>query len=218
MYVDPDGRKIIMFDDNYVKWTYYIESGSFEDAEGNKYTGSRNDFINTVTQCLNYLCEGEAGRKLVSDLAQRKEGICILYDKNSIERGRFSQSNNGIKSVVKFNPDEEVECTSGGVILGHELAHSQDRLNGTMMDDKWLDGESGSIATAERYSMHWENLIRKEHGIPLRQYYAGTEGKIYELKKDECVSLYFDSKYPINVNYKNILPKGVKGYVYKSLK
>jgi hypothetical protein len=40
--------------------------------------------------------------------------------------------------------------------------------------------------------------------------------KIYELKKDECVSLYFDSKYPINVNYKNTLPKGVKGYVYKN--
>ena len=38
---------------------------------------------------------------------------------------------------------------------------------------------------------------------------------LYSNSKNECVSLYFDSKYPNNVNYKNVLPEGIKGYVYK---
>ena len=38
---------------------------------------------------------------------------------------------------------------------------------------------------------------------------------LYSNSKNDCVSLYFDSKYPNNVNYKNVLPEGIKGYVYK---
>lgn len=152
---------------------------------------------------------------MVVSLVQRKEGISIVQDEMSGERERFSFRDDGIKSVVRFNPEQKVEGAKGGVVLGHELAHSQDRLNGTMLNDKWFDGQTKTVTISERYAMHWENLIRAEHGVVLRQYYADPDGRIYSNSKNECVSLYFDSKYPNNVNYKNVLPEGIKGYVYK---
>ena len=217
-YVDPDGNYLAMYDENHVKWKYNIVFGAFEDTEGNLYKGVEDDYINTVTKCLNYLCEGEAGKELVWDLAQRKEGIGIVYNEVSSEHERFFSNNDGIKSVIRFNPEQEVESAKGGIILGHELAHSQDRLNGTIQNERWFDGADKTVTIAERYAMHWENLIREEHGVVMRQFYTGSNGRIYNLLKNECVSLYFETKYPINVNYKNKLPIGVKGYVYKSFK
>ena len=212
-YVDPDGRYLAMYDDNGIQWRYNVTSGCFEN-NGKAYKGT-NDFIKEVTGYLNYLCKGEAGKTLVSDLVQRKEGISIVQDEMSGERERFSFRDDGIKSVVRFNPEQKVEGAKGGVVLGHELAHSQDRLNGTMLNDKWFDGQTKTVTISERYAMHWENLIRAEHGVVLRQYYADPDGRIYSNSKNDCVSLYFDSKYPNNVNYKNVLPEGIKGYVYK---
>ena len=159
--------------------------------------------------------QSEETNRILSYLQKAMNFNKVVQDEMSGERERFSFRDDGIKSVVRFNPEHKVEGAKGGVVLGHELAHSQDRLNGTMLNEKWFDGQTKTVTISERYAMHWENLIRAEHGVVLRQYYADSDGRLYSNSKNECVSLYFDSKYPYNVNYKNVLPEGIKGYVYK---
>ncbi len=102
------------------------------------------------------------------------------------------------------------------------MAHSLDRLMGTMNNTVWFNGDSKEVTYAERYAMHWENLIRAEHSYPLRQFYIddglNRQGECYMIPwgRNECISLYFNCKYPLdNVNYENKLQKDINGYVYK---
>ena len=98
--------------DNGAQYKYNVESGSFEDNYGKKYTGN-NDFINTVTDCLHDLCSGEAGKTLVNNLVINEEGVAILSgemnDGASAETGRFSTKEGAIKSIIYFNPEQEVQ-------------------------------------------------------------------------------------------------------------
>lgn len=204
-YVDPYGEYIAMYDCG-VQYRYNIEKESFIDNEGNIYNGY-SEFIKTVTFCLKDLCRGEAGKTLVHDLATRIEGVGIIFNNISGEHERYYYKEDDIKSVIQFNPNQEVHGVTGTPILAHEMGHSLDRLNGTMLNDVWFHGYSENVTISERYAMHWENMIRAEHNLTLRQYYdiENSQGACYQFFKDKCISLYFDCKYPNNVNYRNKL-------------
>ena len=98
--------------------------------------------------------------------------------------------------------------------LGHEFAHSQDRLNGTIDETEWLKGANGqTITQSEKYAVHVENKIRAEHGVCLRMSYnSDFASRLVQINRDSYISIYFTAD-EIRMN---IIPKGKEHYEYKN--
>ena len=111
-------------------YNYDVESGSFKDANGTKYSGT-NENIARTTSALNVLRSKKAGNDLVTKLSQSSKKVIILAQEGTSNgEGEGSQ---GYDSYVKWDPTKDAAFGGGSfVALGHELAHSLDRLSGTM--------------------------------------------------------------------------------------
>lgn len=81
--------------------------------------------------------------------------------------------------TIGFNPNSNTDIpTEGGtngmakaptfISLGHEMAHSEDHLKGTLNRNTTWNG----YEEAEKYSTHRENQFRGENGLPLRTHYG----------------------------------------------
>lgn len=110
----------------------------------------------------------------------RKQRIRCFYESEMLNT---KYVNEGIKSKIHVQSkwESNVPNSTKFTSLGHEMAHSYDRLEGTFDSDSWLtiNGTTGpeQILEAEKYSTYIENGIRSEHGIPLREFYSyGTDG------------------------------------------
>jgi hypothetical protein len=106
--------------------------------------------------------------------------------------------------------------------LSHELAHAQDRISGEMDNSEWYSyndgGKKVSVSKAEIYATHIENLIRTEHGLPLRKFYQYGSGSFPNYGQvcdlENPYSLYFIEKYNHTERYEQI-KDGQTRYVYK---
>ena len=195
------------------KYHYDIGASQFKDASGKAYNGANN-----VLEALNTLISKPAGNELVSALSASEQNVLIVAGaKGNSEGGNFE----GYASYVfwKLNSD----AAFGGrsfVTLGHELAHSLDRINGTMNKGVWYwaeqpDGKSKPIPHAEKYATHFENRIRSEHGLKLRTHYSQNEYKEPSggrILKNGNQSIYFDSQGNHAPKYKRIQKDN---YIYK---
>lgn len=57
--------------------------------------------------------------------------------------------------------------------ISHELFHAQDYVYGSSNQDVWYKSPSGNVIRKnELHASMRENLIRAEHGLPLRRYYS----------------------------------------------
>ena len=199
-------------------YNYDVESGSFKDANGTKYSGT-NENIARTTSALNVLRSKKAGNDLVTKLSQSSKKVIILAQEGTSNgEGEGSQ---GYDSYVKWDPTKDAAFGGGSfVALGHELAHSLDRLSGTMDNTEWYsdqlpDGNVKSVPNAEKYSTHYENLIRAEHNLGLRTHYSIDEhgnpsgGVIIQSNK----SLYFNYEGGHAIGYSKI--KEQDRYKYK---
>jgi RHS repeat-associated protein len=149
------------------------------------------EFVDKVTNDLNKLMEGgETGNGLVKDLASRSENVLIQKsNKNSEGEGFSGEFDDGTpfiyQSRINFSGVSDLPGIGESfVALGHEMAHSQDRFNGTLdVDGIWLDKAyysdlSKSIPNAEKNATHIENKIRAENGLDLRESYIyNSRGK-----------------------------------------
>lgn len=149
-----------------------------------------------------------AGNKLVMTLAHDKR---YVYVQNQYKNGFNKDSN-----TLSWNPYDPVAVpTTAGeltadiaTILGHEFGHVDLIWNHSneignvdetiTAKDAWGHG-STTFSKTEIYATHIENMIRAEHGQPLRTHYSyveDTDGLRYPAFKilAKRKSLYFDSE------------------------
>ncbi len=155
--------------------------GKLTNKDGSAFTGKVKGFLKQSVAGLDRLRSGGTnGNKLVSDIQSSKETVNLVKGNNS-----FTANDNetGMKNVVRWDPKN----TNGGpdanlnqsrpsfIGLGHELAHSYDQISDGKIDyNTWYTpaGATSSVANAEIFSTHIENLLRAENGINLRAFYG----------------------------------------------
>lgn len=132
---------------------------------------------------------------------------CILYE--------WLQSHlaDNIVSGITYTGESGSKDGTSYTALGHELAHSLDRINGTLDKSNWycvaIEGKDKWIPVAEIFATHVENQLRAEHGIPLREYYAydtmggGVGPSLIDKNKR---SRYYANDGTHNPNFKVIKP------------
>ena len=174
-FVDPTGRKIVVrhTEDNTFseyEWQEQNNTWGFYDSEGNLFDGS-DDYISNLSSALSSLMEGNTGFSLVKELVELKKSIRIgPYNSNEY----FPR-----EKAIGWSSDNR-SLSAPYVSLGHELAHAIDDLRGTMNHQVWIqkgtyEGLKQDIPFSELFSTYMENLIRKEHGLPLRTGYLFNE-------------------------------------------
>ena len=110
------------------------------------------------------------------------------------------------------------------VSLGHELAHAIDHLRGTVNYGIWIEAGSinmspkpeppNDITNSEIFAIHYENMIRKEHKLRLRDGYLSYDQNSYAppyVLDNKRRSLYFNNSG--SNNYKIVKPED--RFVYK---
>ena len=214
--VDPDGRYIVWIDNNNTEWRYNYENNTFMNQNGDSYNGD-NLFVGNLTEILKKLREKEAGRDLVRELAYSNSGIIIAEGKKrSYEREYVNTHSlhDNIKSVILLCVNQEVDgFQQDFTTLAHEMAHAQDRINGTMDNKIWYKAGETEVYNSEIYATHIENIIRAEHGIALRWLYSDSQKyPLYDI--NSYLSNYFTGKYTHLEGYKP-LKRGMPRYKYK---
>ena len=175
-FVDPEGKKIVVRHTNEdntfseYEWQEQNNTWGFYDSEGNLFDGS-DDYISNLSSALSSLMEGNTGFSLVKELVELKKSIRIgPYNSNEY----FPRE----KAIGWSSVNRSLSAPY--VSLGHELAHAIDDLRGTMNHQVWIqkgtyEGLKQDIPFSELFSTYMENLIRKEHGLPLRTGYLFNE-------------------------------------------
>lgn len=104
------------------------------------------------------------------------------------------------------------------VSQAHELQHGLDYISGTGDSGVWItvmdkDGEVKNIKNTEISATHMENLIRAEHGLPLRTHYLPDgNSRSAIIDRQTSRSLYYDCNG--NTTFQKIISPN-KGYKYK---
>jgi RHS repeat-associated protein len=172
-YSDPLGDTVVI---QHKKQSYMYENGKLY-QNGQEYTGKVKGFLAKSVTALDKLRTGGAeGKKLVGDLQSNAATTNIMKGSNGFTE---SGDRSGLANVVRWNPGN----TSGGpnengntsrpafIGLGHELAHSYDKVSDGKVDYAAWPGVTGA-AKAEMFSTYIENKLRAENQIPLRTHYG----------------------------------------------
>lgn len=188
--VDVNGDSIRVAVSGVQYYYGYTEKGGygFYDKSGNIYSGN-DKFIGQVSRVLGRLALGKEGKGLVDRLANSKSDIEIRNvtgDNRASPTGKFIQFDaNKITSI----PTETKEPIGQNFTsLGHEMAHIEDKINGTLNMSTWImlpvtDPQTGVTTNkpatkSEIYATHKENQIRAEQGLPLRTHYSGDVNNV----------------------------------------
>ena len=208
-FIDPDGRFIVIAGENNTAWYYNMQNQCFVNSNGDKYSGN-NEFINNVTNQLNTLSKGDEGNALVSFLVKNTQGVQIVPSKQNLEDA-WSNDNlaSGIVSGIRYNGQSGSENGTAYTALGHELAHSQDRMNGTLDMKTWYVTDEGKqVPQAEKFATFVENKIRAEHKIPLRRTYVENKDngspEVTSIIDSKRRSLYFSTNGDHLPGYKRV--------------
>ena len=189
----------------YIRYRYNVFKMQFEDSNGNAYSGNNADVI-AILNALNTIALGYEGNKLLYSLSHSSKTVLIeVMNKELIEKGKSSFESIDLvydSKVIWNNKDTRLldRESDNYIKLGHELAHSRDRIfkQIDMMKDTWFSLEDGKkVLKAEISALHTENLIRAEHGVRLRTHYAYKDNRNYLIpSRGEFIrygrSLYFD--------------------------
>ena len=177
-FVDPTGEKIVVrhtSENNTFseyEWQEQNNAWGFYDAEGNLFDGTDN-YIQNVSSALLTLMKGETGNSMIKEIAGHQEKIMIVA-------GNHNQYYPTSKTIG-WSPNNNNSFPF--ISLGHELAHSLDDLRGTINTATWIPASDHNgyliphdITYGEVFATHYENLIRTEHGLPLRTGYLKSQG------------------------------------------
>ena len=197
--VDEEGKKIVIKDYGEEIINYYwneIEGQwGFYDLEGNPYNGD-NQYIIIVSNSLRQLMKGNNGAAMVKEIVEKEEEIRVSMR----EKVRNFYSPN--QKTISWNPSMS-DPDAPFVSLAHELAHALDDLNGTYNGGVWISKQNAlyvmdkDVTWAEIVATHFENLIRAEHGYPLRKEYLKDKLGRYmggKLIDNKGRSLYYNTQ------------------------
>ena len=190
--IDPDGDTIFYMRPilqggnviNYEKYSYKMVNGeyAFYDNFDNKYKGG-NTYLTNLQSSLSVLSQGDNGLNIINELSG-VYNVEIKHGYNGIE-------GNKVGSTISWDSQDE---NNGGIDingssirpsyigLGHELAHAVDFKNNTILKGDWVPKSTTTnrIPNFEKYACYVENLLRREHNIPLRKYYSAIGNKGFE--------------------------------------
>ena len=167
------------------------ESGTYTYTPGVDYDGYDNVICETV-QNLNKLYTSPTGKLMLDDLHSMESSVVIT--RQSTKGGKKNYYHH-INKKVGWDPGINVFVpeASGNdyvekqmepfLVLGHELGHAWDyHFNKSQQDfglnpnSVWYtykaNGDTESVLFSEVFAVHVENLIRLEHGYPLRTHYS----------------------------------------------
>ena len=219
-YVDPDGRKIVTrhFDKEnqlVTEYTWHTDEGGYfyDEASGCRYSVGTDSYIDNLTSALQKLMSKKNGAAIVHEVSDEEHSILIT--RATLNRFHESEGQIGWSDIpIPSRPIPTIKGIEDNipfVSLGHELAHAMDYLRGTLSNEEWFrieyDNESPPdiIYYSDIFSTHHENLIRAEHGLPLRRSYVDGWGRILDAKHN---SLYYNVSG--STNYRRVK----KGYRY----
>ena len=199
-YIDPDGREIVAVYDG-ISYTYRKvgDEYAFYDRDGNSYSGN-DPFMASLTSALKEIGKGRNGSSLLDYLATHENKVEI----------KQSNKGNRMKTTAPYNIAWNQHLDIGGycelgsgytierppfIGLAHEMAHIQDKWRGTMDNSYWLTVFGKDVNRSEIFASHVENLIRAEHGIPLRTHYSYSEINYVPVEASRIVWGWNISKY-----------------------
>ena len=171
--IDMKGDTIIYIHDN--TQYYYMMKGDasgFYDKQGNML---KNQNAYELSSALQEIQSGEMGYKLVNFLSNSTRNISIGIEKEALFIDK--------ESKIEWNPSDFNAAgrdeyghhdTPPFIALAHELFHAKDYImHGNKGMGVWYKNLKGeNVSMKEFYTCLNENLIRAEHGLPLRQYYS----------------------------------------------
>jgi len=192
---------------------------------GSEHSGKTSRFTQRTVQALDQIrTGGDRGNALVTGLQNSSDNVVIKSSgSNRIE---FPTSSNNLSDItVSFAPTS----TSGGpnqdgnrqrpayIGLAHELAHAEDKINGTLVSTVWTRIGTTPIYDAERYAMHVENQIRAENGLPLRTAYTTQSGRLIApalIPGTRLSTNYFNNSLPAIPTFNPNIPVNIQDIIH----
>ena len=196
-YIDPTGEYIAWFDENMNEWIYDSQQNSFLDNQGNRYSDDNNQLI-MLTKALSSLYNSGV-EELKSIIDNKETGIQVQFsnDRNyESASGFMDYLDQNLTSGIAWNPNGQgVLNGSATISLGHELAHSYDRIN-HITDDLNNPNKNNiwNVPLCEKFAVHIENKVRAKSEILLREHYFtdGLGKGIGQRLAKQGISLFFD--------------------------
>jgi RHS repeat-associated protein len=201
-YNDVNGDTI--FSKRFLGRTLKHENGQVFKKNGEVYDGKLRGLHADAQNRLTKLSSRPNGKDLVEDLEQSEHNVTIKRTRGGRDFNRAIDYNNssnslvGSGSVLKISKEGVIEGVEGFIVLGHELQHARDNAEGTSIGGApwYILGGVRVVDKDEIAAVHIENLIRTEHGLPLRMFYTiGYE--VSRTVKPDGTSVYY------NVDYQN---------------
>lgn len=178
-FVDPDGMKITtnhINQSSFVQysWQFHNDQWQFVNTDSSEpYKMGTDEYIDSLSVALTSLMKGESGTSMIKSLSEAEDEVQI----GSYKINRYYPSTNTIgwnfKNSSKIHTTTGIRDNIPYISLGHELGHAySDIIGGGYNNDTWYIIGDQSIKLDEIISTHFENLIRSENNLPLRQRYT----------------------------------------------
>jgi hypothetical protein len=182
LYNDPLGDTIVInFHKGFLglghKASVIYNQGQLFNKNGTAYTSKAHGFLKNAVGALNNIrTGGTSGAQLIQSL---ENGASFGISKTG---GGNSTAGNG--SGVSWNPSDDAaqrpnaNGTTGRpawIGLAHELGHQWDIQNNgnTNTSSTWYVASNGqAISNSDKIATWWENRIRSENNIGLREFYS----------------------------------------------
>jgi len=155
-------------------------NGSLTNTDGTAYAGKVKGFLKNAVKGLDDIRTGGVnGSKLVSEIQSSTTTVNIVRGSNSFTEYDANRKKSNVVSWDPKNgnggPDAKLNTNRPAFIgLGHELAHSYDKITDGKIDySTWYTTSGGyAVPNAEKFSTHFENLLRAENNVNLRAFYS----------------------------------------------
>ncbi|RKS26180.1 RHS repeat-associated protein [Flavobacterium endophyticum] len=169
-YVKYDNGNLYSRNTKTGKWEPYNGKNLKVDKNGNKTIGG---FLGKAIAALDQIRNGgNSGNDLISTLQNTSKNIMISEGLNA---------SFGLSGKVNWNNSNEDSAGNSRpsyIGLAHELGHALDGLDGIMNDNSIGVIKGRNIPANEFFAMHWENKVRSENGLNLRENYGmGDNGQ-----------------------------------------
>lgn len=196
-YVDPDGEKIIIKNENAV-YIWNDENNEFYNKKA-KQAAKNIEFINKVQESIKYIKKSKIGASFISALSKSNKVIEIKEGNLHIFKTTGVISQNGL---IIFNPNlalnlsgdnnDVSEISSAALLLCHEMIHAYDHIIKNnyikLLKKKYPNKDFPNYA--EQRAVMQTDLVANDLNEPLRSTYRGINyslmGKsvIFFRKKD----------------------------------
>jgi RHS repeat-associated protein len=225
-YADPRGDTVLIRN-GWGKTFEYRDGKLFRN--GAEYTGKVRGFVKKAVNALNQIGSCAAGGELVNKLVSSTSNYTIRRGDNRFEansttaaqRARTSpnalmppQDNIGRGGTIYWRPSgttggpDQNGNTSRPAFIGltHELGHAESASRG-MQDNSFFapnhpQVEFQRIKNDEYNAAHWENRVRSEHQLPLREFYTrDSNGAGFMRLINAGTTLSINPSTPINNNH-----------------